>query len=311
MMSVVEATAELPFNWTGCAGCVVDAPPPDTILQIPPPPLPSFLQMAPLLLEQGNLSGNSLYLEEDDEHFVPPCNPHCDWSNTPGVEYVELSRKGAVSLDDTWFLVLVGSSVAVLLLGALLAFALLKCKHQRSRKNQMEASRAAAAGKLRPVKLSGHCCGQPNDPHALWAALTTKGTTAHFAVPPDHRLHHGVDFCRPTAPGFGYYGALDPRFPPPTTTNKSEPGTPESQIYAEIPDIKMGKLSSFDNTAFEDYAYEDMPSESFPLAEVSFSRQSTLSRFGTARPMVSPPTRIDAPNLPPLNQMRQRNQLHI
>jgi len=127
MVSALEGTAaELSLNWSWCAGCGVEAPPPDTILQIPPPPLPHFLQLS-LLLEGSNHSANSL--SEDTEHFLPPCNPHCDWSNGAGVEYVELSRRGVVgAIDDTWFLVLIGSSVAFILLAALLAFALLKWK---------------------------------------------------------------------------------------------------------------------------------------------------------------------------------------
>jgi len=66
----------------------------------------------------------------------------------------------------------------------------------------------------------------------------------------------------------------------------------------------MTKLSNYD-----DFAYEDMPIDSFPMAEVS--RQNTLSHFGTARPLVSPPTKIDASTLPPLNQKRQRNLPNI
>ena len=51
-------------------------PPPDTILGIPPPPLPAFLQRAPVV---NNTS---------------TCSVLCDWTAGPGVEYVELPRHG-------------------------------------------------------------------------------------------------------------------------------------------------------------------------------------------------------------------------
>lgn len=51
-------------------------PPPDTILGIPPPPLPAFLQRAPIV---NNTS---------------TCSVLCDWTAGPGVEYVELPRHG-------------------------------------------------------------------------------------------------------------------------------------------------------------------------------------------------------------------------
>jgi hypothetical protein len=66
---------------------------------------------------------------------------------------------------------------------------------------------------------------------------------------------------------------------------------------------QLTKLSSYD-----DYAYED-PLDTFPMGEAS--RQHTLSHYGTARPLVSPPTKIDASSLPPLNQKRQRNLPNI
>lgn len=124
MVSTLEGTAEWPYNWTGCAGCGVEVPPPDTILQIPPPPLPHFLQLS-LLLDGSN---HSVPVEErNGDHFLPPCNPHCDASGSVGVEFIELSRRGVVgTIDDTWFLVLIASSVAFILLGALLAVALLR-----------------------------------------------------------------------------------------------------------------------------------------------------------------------------------------
>ncbi|KAF4523824.1 hypothetical protein B566_EDAN008059 [Ephemera danica] len=317
------------LNWTTAAaaacGAGCDIPPPDSILLIPPPPLPTFLQLAPLQLLQSNLSDD----HEDQMHVVPPCGPHCDWSAAPGVEFVELPRQ---ALDDAWFLILVGSSVAVLLLGALLAFVLLKCRDQ-GRKSQVDGAGGCRAGaKFRHAKPlaanlppplgaglgaglgvglgPGPCYAQGHNPHVLWAAITHKGTPAHFAVPGVKTPH--ADYYRPP-PGLGYYGALDPRFPTPPPPSKSEPGTPDSQIYAEIPEIKPEKMTSFENSAFEDFMMYE-PTEAFPLAEVTpptlrRGHSGTLTRLH-GRPLVGPPTNIESPNLPPLN-LRGRNPLLV
>ena len=72
------------FN-TSCVECSDMGPPPDTILGIPPPPLPAFLQRAPFI---NNTS---------------TCSVLCDWTAGPGVEYVELPRHGTAqsfSLSD-------------------------------------------------------------------------------------------------------------------------------------------------------------------------------------------------------------------
>jgi hypothetical protein len=61
---------------TSCVECSDMGPPPDTILGIPPPPLPAFLQRAPII---NNTS---------------TCSVLCDWTAGPGVEYVELPRHG-------------------------------------------------------------------------------------------------------------------------------------------------------------------------------------------------------------------------
>nr|CAD7575352.1 unnamed protein product [Timema californicum] len=90
-----------------CSDCGNLHPPPDAILNIPPPPLPAFLQLA--------------------APNVTPCSVQCEWNAEPGLEYVDLPRQGPV-MDDTWLLVLVSSCVGVLLLGALLALFLLKCR---------------------------------------------------------------------------------------------------------------------------------------------------------------------------------------
>lgn len=161
-----------------CVGeCLDLGPPPDSILFLPPPPVPSILQhsLPDLLLNTTPCSAGQL------------CDAWVPLNKLPDSEdFVELSRKGKQksftglswlllqktamtfqqyllmffivfnccithifsvknyislrwnliflevdtwsSLDDTWLLVLIASSIGVLLLGALLAMFLLKCR---------------------------------------------------------------------------------------------------------------------------------------------------------------------------------------
>lgn len=100
-----------------CLGeCWELGPPPDSILFMPPPPAPSFLQ--------HRLRDNATAL---------PCGGGAqlcasgEWEPPRG-DYVELTRQDVGTADDTWPLVLVAASVGVLVLGALLALFLLRCR---------------------------------------------------------------------------------------------------------------------------------------------------------------------------------------
>lgn len=65
------------FSMEGCSECNWElGPPPDSIMAIPPPPMPAFLHLAPT-----NVT-------------TPPCNIFCDWNTGQGVEFIELPRQG-------------------------------------------------------------------------------------------------------------------------------------------------------------------------------------------------------------------------
>ncbi|KAF6205832.1 hypothetical protein GE061_020006 [Apolygus lucorum] len=144
-----------------CSEWLELGPPPDTILTLPPPPLPSFLQVT-----SSNLSNCS--------HNV------CEWAGAPptGVHFVELSPPGVDGeLDDTWLFVLISCSIGVLLLGSLLALLLLKCREERNSKTipvRLESSLE--------VKKSCEAVMYPGDSsRVLWATLTPRGTTRTVA----------------------------------------------------------------------------------------------------------------------------------
>ncbi|KAK7085342.1 hypothetical protein SK128_019354, partial [Halocaridina rubra] len=65
-------------------------PPPDMLLNVPPPPIPPF--MAEFV---SRLAAEGINLREDDKGFAEedkPCHL-CQWANGNGVGYVELAQK--------------------------------------------------------------------------------------------------------------------------------------------------------------------------------------------------------------------------
>lgn len=99
--------------------CFELGPPPDTILSMPPPPLPSFLVPRSSIIA---LASND----------TQPCFAAfmCD-VNSPGpreqsgIEFIELPGN---SFDDVWLFIIVASLVGVILLVTVLTFILTKCR---------------------------------------------------------------------------------------------------------------------------------------------------------------------------------------
>lgn len=233
-----------------CPECLDDfGPPPDYILGIPPPPLPYFVQT-------------------DPNNESSPCNSRCVWApRSPGVEFVELPRHGP-SADDTWLMVSGASCLGVLLLGCLLALALLKCRAKITGKSSIQLASAITKTKGCESVLYPYPAAPPPDGRILWATLTPRGTTHHYTTGPRPRAgiqSHSMP-CKPTLP---------PPDPP----------------------------VSFDNTGFVDSDSQTPLMESYQLNELVES--DVASNSGTLkkspRPRVSSPTRIEHPNLPPLN----------
>lgn len=105
-----------------CLGeCWDLGPPPDTILFMPPPPVPSFFDQR----LRDNLSslpcgGGAQLCGGAPSEWEPPKSERGDIPT--------LSAQDITTADDTWPLVLVAASVGVLVLGALLALFLLRCR---------------------------------------------------------------------------------------------------------------------------------------------------------------------------------------
>ncbi|XP_058062690.1 uncharacterized protein LOC131212727 isoform X1 [Anopheles bellator] len=325
-----------------CFGdCLELGPPPDMILSMPPPPLSSFLLPRNALVASGKGSGgagggNSNHSLLCSAAFI--CEPSLKANEQSGLEFVELPGNG---VDDTWVLVLISSCVGVLLLGALLAMVLLKCRdrfcircssfgysyhdsnlkqpplHALAEPTVTKAAGGFLAGGtiLYPTNhvvhhtnslqhhhhqhhhqqqhlhhQSGTVYGTDN--RTLWAALTPHGTQ-HFITesygghPDDH--YEVID-----------YGRKHEQYIPSATG----PGTGGTIVKSK---------NSFENSGFVDYDYEDPTPlmESYGGAhfdDMDSGYQEPQEVLGSlSRPVqrstltVSSPTRIENPNMAPLN----------
>lgn len=219
---------------------------------MPPPPAPSFLQ--------HRLRDNATAL---------PCGGGAqlcasgEWEPPRG-DYVELSRQDVGTADDTWPLVLVAASVGVLVLGALLALFLLRCREQHGAKEHQQHQQHRAGGKAAAAAVTTAPPSiQSNEPSGdsravCWAALTPRGGTQHFVSLDDEENHH-----------------------------------------YETVDGPWYRASS------GNYEYEEPVLLTSPSPVPAWLQQQQdmrcISTLRRPRPRVSPPTRIEHPNLPPLN----------
>lgn len=150
------------------------------------------------------------------------------------------------------------------------------------------------------------------DSRVLWAALTPRGTTHHFTAEPPvyhqpHHHHHSV-------PLYGSTLQHQARSLPPIPTSPQNPPAQVSpyqimQITQQLSDVLP---VSFDNSAFIDSDDPTPVVESYQLSELVETSSNTAtigstnsmrrsSPHSSPRPRVSSPTRIEHPNLPPLN----------
>ncbi|XP_063973382.1 uncharacterized protein LOC135160599 isoform X2 [Diachasmimorpha longicaudata] len=283
-MTTTDLPGIMMMNDSNCAICAM-GPPPNLILSIPPPPIPSFLQYGSEVHSQtgmpisGTVNGTI-------------CNHHCDWK-VDGVQYVEMPHQVAGNLfDDTWLLILVLSCVGIIVVSVLLVIVLLRCKFNTSQKGGTISMPAAAITQPKSARIQNETVLYPctadgmQDSRIMWATLTPRGTTRHYLE--DHTYEtvgNGMTPKRtyPTAPVENIY--IEPPVSSPVRS------TPKEEI-------------AFDNTAFVDYEEPlSMKAEYFQLNDVLEPNESELygCQRETYRPRVSSPTRIEHPNLPPLN----------
>ncbi|XP_053673221.1 uncharacterized protein LOC128723497 [Anopheles nili] len=303
-----------------CFGdCLELGPPPDMILSMPPPPLSSFL-LPKNALVASKANGNSNNSLLCSAAFI--CEPSLKANEQSGMEFVELPGNG---MDDTWVLVLISSCVGVLLLGALLAMVLLKCRDRFCfRCSSFGYSYHDSNLKQPPLHALGH------EPSSAKAAVFMPGGTILYPTSHVHHHHHHQQQQphQPHQPSYGpdnrtLWAALTPHGTQHFIT-ESYGGNPEDhyevidygrkheQYIPSAHGTIVKSKNSFENSGFVDYDYEDPT----PLME-SYAHfddmdsgyqepqevLGTLNRVAAGRtvPLVSSPTRIENPNLAPLN----------
>ncbi|EZA49703.1 hypothetical protein X777_11789, partial [Ooceraea biroi] len=196
------------------------------------------------------------------------------------------------AFDDTWLLILISSCVGVIFIGILLATLLLKCKFNRNGKSGvMSMPNSASSMQTKNGRLQNEAVLYPctadtmQDSRVMWATLTPRGTTRHYL---EEHTYETV--------GSGQF-------------HKRTCTTPTEHTYADPPAVSPVQSrpkddKAFDNTAFVDYEEPlSIKTEYYQLNDVLEPSESgilTIQR-GTLRPRVSSPTRIEHPNLPPLN----------
>lgn len=177
--------------------------PPDAILSIPPPPLPSFL-----------LPKSSDSVLPGNNHSQPcfaafMCETTLGGLNSDHIQYIELPRNPNLGIDEPWFFVLICILCAVLFISAVLSIILLKCRdsncsyHDTNLKHQMTFPRdrdpTANAKAHGYVVGNGQLMPAYNPPlPVLWATLTPHGTTQHFLSEPYPQEDHyeAIDYNR-------------------------------------------------------------------------------------------------------------------
>ncbi|KAF7990599.1 hypothetical protein HCN44_000404 [Aphidius gifuensis] len=272
------------INDTDCGICGMMGPPPDSILYIPPPPIPLFLQYGSEIVGEGiqpSRLNKSL------------CRHRCDWK-VDGVQYVEMPQQGTL-FDDTWLLILVMSCLCIIVISVLLATLLLRCKFRSSQKGGAISLPATTISQPKNNRIQSEAVLYPctadslQDSRIMWATLTPRGTTRHYLE--DHTyetIGNNVMTPKRTYPA-----------PGPIENIYIEP-----PIVSQIPTTPKDDIA-FDNTGFIDYEEPlSMQAEYFQLNDVLEPIDSDiygLHRETTFRPHVSSPTRIEHPNLPPLN----------
>ncbi|XP_012280227.1 uncharacterized protein LOC105699658 [Orussus abietinus] len=282
MMTGVDVSAII-MNNSNCTLCTL-GPPPDTILHLPPPPIPAFLQHGSDFYPGSEVAPFPLHLNDS------PCRHFCDW-RSEGVQYIEMPQQGTV-FDDTWLLVLISSCAGVIFIGIILATLLLKCEFNGGGKNGAisipgtKSGLQSKSGRIQNEAVLYPCTTDAmQDSRVMWATLTPRGTTRHYLEHTYETINNGQFHKRACS------------------------ATPPEQTYVEPPVVSPARPrpkddKAFDNTAFVDYEEPlSVRSEYYQLDDVSEPNETGNfgTHRGTLRPHVSSPTRIENPNLPPLN----------
>ncbi|KAH8300910.1 hypothetical protein KR044_004212 [Drosophila immigrans] len=254
---------EMNILFGNCVGSCdqLAGPPPDFILSMPPPPLPSFLISKPRHIDV------LLPSNESQPCFAAFMCGQSNQHNDSGNELMELVRSDTKGLENVWFFV--SSCIGIFVLGCFLALIVIRCRdtffsyHDANIKQTAinalgEATKSNAftsGGILYPCATANSRdllqSQLVNDSRLLWATLTPHGTR-HFII------ENSQD---------GHYESVDYRGKAHNQVFRGYAKQSQSFVkvarklswtsYQQHNNLSLLHLQSFDNNGFVDYDYED------------------------------------------------------
>ncbi|XP_050296085.1 uncharacterized protein LOC126735999 isoform X2 [Anthonomus grandis grandis] len=319
-----------------CLGDCLDlSPPPDGILFMPPPPAPLF--MFPDLVINSN--STNCVTTQTCEAAVEFLNNKGSFRNMDRIEYNDMPRKeteakwNVSGIGDTWLLALVASTIGVLILGALLAMFLLKCREMHLINSSEHCS--LHTRDLRPIKNieSRDCNSLSNgnsklihpvnasfytptpslqDNRMVWAAITPRGTE-HFVSenysrnlmayePPENHYESIEPRPHNIENNVAFYGGYHKGIFKPSNGKQLILNAFLSEYDYDDPTPLIESYQMNDIEYVGDHQYQTIGNTDMRCASLRFNQYPIKPQYPTImKPKVSQPTRIEHPNLPPLN----------
>ncbi|XP_050532397.1 uncharacterized protein LOC126900602 isoform X2 [Daktulosphaira vitifoliae] len=219
-----------------------DLGPPPSILEMPPPPMPSFL--AAVLDDQlGNNESNSphsnILIETNELEPGKPCKSMCDVDQ--GVGFVELPQHGPIIEGYSFWMFVSTCLLGVMLVGTIILVVIMRLKEKHWSKSDYSPEPKKSPNLYDTIDIS---------PKTFWATLSPTGNIDTTATVRRPVHHHPQTIANPNFENGAFY-PYD-----------------QQHIYQQIDTIRR------------------------------------IPEYQTIRPRVSSPTRIEHPNMPPLNLYR-------
>ncbi|VVC45058.1 Hypothetical protein CINCED_3A023901 [Cinara cedri] len=222
-----------------------DLGPPPSILDMPPPPMPSFLAAVLDGQPENNEmdSGTKeLLMETNELDSGKPCKSMCDLDQ--GVGFIELPQQGPIIETYSWWMLLTTCLLVVMLIGTVILVIVIRMRDKKQRWSKSDFS-------PEPKKSPPLYDTIDISPKTFWATLSPTGNIDTTATTRRPVHHHPQTIANP----------------------------------------------NFENGAY--YPYE----QQHEYQQITTIRR-TVPEYQTIRPHVSSPTRIEHPNMPPLNLYR-------
>ncbi|KAE9523538.1 hypothetical protein AGLY_016090 [Aphis glycines] len=257
-MLLIEHVAIMKIYFIGSSLCIAtmaacmdmtgrecgDLGPPPSILDMPPPPMPSFLAAVPSDQSGSNESNSpnkEMLMETNELEPGKPCKAMCDTDQ--GVGFVELPQQGPIIETYSWWMLLSTCLLGVMLVGTVILVVIVRLRDKkRWNKSDFSPEPKKSPPLYDTIDIS---------PKTFWATLSPTGNIDTTATTRRPVHHHPQTIANP----------------------------------------------NFENGAY--YPYE----QQHEYQQITTIRRA-MPEYQTIRPHVSSPTRIEHPNMPPLNLYR-------